>query len=305
MNSDSKEVAAQFQGSDIGNCAGVNSTVALSKTALVHAKCLAEFWECSSITSKWNISSIDAVVQIAAPSSAINPSVVISSASTVGYCDPVIVDTTSSQGSGGRQWSSIKYSLSGGSSSTSAELQRVLDEASKAKLSTLVIPAQLVEKGLVYGISVVVRNFLGMSSSAYKNVLVLNNAIPFVSIAGPSYRTASRSSLFSLSASAYVSLCSGETTVMGLAYKWTVFRDGTPDLSIVSSSSDDSKFRLNPYSLSVSKLYEVKLSVLILATQQESSAVVKAFVQQVLKISSLISITLIIAVSSHAAYPCV
>jgi hypothetical protein len=252
------------------------STLRLTDAAVVKARCEAVIGVCSSYAD-WKTAPTTAVV-IQGPASAVVPSVAISAPSVLGSCDSLALDASGSTGSGGRAWDSVTVTtLSTQGSSVGALSARL------AQITALtpppVLPSALLDKGQTYNFMIKLCNFLGQCGTGSKQVLVLNDTLPSVSLPGPALRMMYRKDALLLASSAFVTECGGGRSSAGLTYRWVVSSNGVQLLSAVSTSKDPSKFLLPTYSLSSGVLYKVSLSVGIAGTSISAEASTQVFVQ--------------------------
>ena len=234
----------------------------LGTEVTVRAKCmstarLCSFYDTVSITS----------VAILAPIKPIKPIISISAPSSIGLCDPYLLDLSSSIGGAGRPYSSIKFKITSTTNSTSA--QKFYDEGYSLSPPTAV-PHGTFPLGLNY-ILVVLCNFLGQCGQASVQLTVTTSVSPVVVINGNAARTVETSSGLLLQADSYVSSCTGENDRRaGLLYSWAVYNDGVRLLDMTSKSIKKQTFKLLPYTLSVDNLYIIHCTVFDPVTSQSS-----------------------------------
>ena len=229
---DNSAVVAQFTG-DLSDCAEPSDNLSLRSSAAIKARCLYyDVAYCvSTLLPAWSAASTSATVLIAAPSSVTVPVVSISSATVIGECDPLLLDISASSGSGGRVWRNLSFvvgsGLSGAVGANVTAIQTFLDAVSAAKPSTVIIPYDMLSKDYTYDFNIQVCNFLGGCGSGRRSVLVLSELLPFTSLPGLPYRTTLRKTTLSVKSNAYISQCDGDTSVLGLAYQWNIYRRPT------------------------------------------------------------------------------
>jgi hypothetical protein len=256
-------------------CASLDSPVSLVQGAVLKARCPLS----SCDTNSWPFAPPSTTVLIAAPASAVVPTVAVSSPTTIGECDSLTLDITSSTGSGGRAWTSSSIRVESASSVNTTALQGFL--SSRYQLSPPTpIPGSLLAKGQAYTFKVTLCNFLGKCGQASKRVLVQATTVPVVSLPGSSLRRSKRSTALSVGSDAYYVECSSAGVVRtGLGFTWTVSTGGVQLLNLDTSSRDPSKLLLPAFSLQANVLYDISLKVTITATQQSATAVLQVFVE--------------------------
>jgi hypothetical protein len=279
---DSSTVRAAVQGAvNSDACVRPGSSLGLVAGAKVKAKCQAagdtgtgnacprySDWATTPLTS----------VKIGAPSSPVSPTVAISAPSVLGSCDSLALDVSGSSGSGGRAWSRSALTVSSTAGVNVTALSAALRGVT-VLTPPPVLPAALFSKGAQYNFQVTLCNFLGQCGTGSKQVLVLNDTVPSVSLPGPSLRTVSRKDGLSLASAAILSTCDGKRTSAGLVYKWSIATNNVQLLTATSTSKDASRYLLAPYALTAGVFYQVTLAVNAAGSAQSSSASVQVYVQ--------------------------
>ena len=280
---DAATVRATIQGTASADaCARPGSELTLSSSAQIKAMC-----QVAGDTSNGNAcpnypnwATVSPAVSLimAAPEVPLTPTVAISAPSVLGGCDGLSLDVSGSSGSGGRTWASSTITVSGVQNTNLTALTSFLSGIT-VLTPPPVIPAGLFAKGTQYNFAVTLCNFLGQCGVGYKQVLVMNDVIPSVTLPGAALRTLSRKDSLNLASSAFVATCDGKKSSTGLAYKWSLSSNGAQLLSTASTSRDASKYLLPAFSLSAGVFYQVSLTVGTTDGTQSSSASVQVFVQ--------------------------
>ena len=280
---DSTSVKVLLQGTPNNDlCARVGSALSLVSSAQIKARCQAvgdtgDGKACSKYSTWATAAAV--TVRIEAPVSPLAPSVSISAPAVLGSCDSLSLDVSGSSGSGGRAWANSSITVSGPANAD------ITTMAARLRQITVLTPppsiaSNLFRKGTQYNFLVTLCNFLGQCGVASKQVLVLNDTLPSVSLPGPALRTVSRKDGLSLASAAFVSTCDGKKSSAGLSYKWSVFNNGVQQLTAVSVSKDNSRFLLPTFTLNAGVFYQVSVSVSAPGNTQASSASVQVFVQR-------------------------
>ena len=246
------------------NCAGVGDMITIQASSELSAECSTAI----SLPCFEYAKALRHSVGIAKPPVPINPVVSISSPSTIGKCDPFVIDLTGSYGSGGRAWASISIASSILSSSGIIDT-KVLDDflLNNYELSPPTpIPASYFVSNVYYNFAATLCNFLGFCSTENHRLLVLDSSGPLVSIPGLSTRVLFRNSSLSLVSNSQINICQNNASVIsysGMTYQWDVYVNDIlqPAISKLSTSRDAATFKLPAYSLQVNT-YEVRLTVL-------------------------------------------
>jgi hypothetical protein len=256
-------------------CIAMGGRISLAPSAQLKALCTSA--NCD--TSAWSVASASAGVNLTAPAVAVVPTVAISSPTTIGECDSLTLDITSSTGSGGRAWASRTIRVESTASVNTTLLQSFLSSRYQQSPPTP-IPSSMLAKGQAYTFKVTLCNFLGKCGQASKRVLVQATTVPVVSLPGGSLRRSKRSTALSVGSEAFYVECSSAAVVRtGLGYTWIVSTAGVQLLNVDTSSRDPSKLLLPAFSLQANVLYDISLKVTITATQQSATAVLQVFVE--------------------------
>ena len=218
-------------------------------------------------------------VSTQSPSNPSSPTVVVSAPSTLGACTNLTLDATGSYGSGGRLYTSVVWTVTTTSTGTAAmsasAIQTYLNTMSTSYQVSqpITVDSSRLPKA-IYSITLVLTNFLGLSSS--KSLIVVQTAdrdIPSLSIIGPLYQTIVASQPLSILSAASISACSSTAAASAVKYTWSVRSSGV-DLSLKSTSVDPSKFSLPAYALSFDKTYVITVTASSRTSSSSTSATV-------------------------------
>ena len=221
-------------------------------------------------------------VGISSGDTPIVPMVSISTATTVGACDDIIIDCSGSSGSGGRDWVSMSWSVQA-KDTTNTELTANLTEfgayLNKFHVTTtrnrITLPKSLEDYDDLHlpdgnrtmpvdqeiNIVLTLTNFLGQSNTGSTTVVVTSDdLIPNVRINGPVQLTRYTDQSLNLFASSYIPNCnssgSGSIVEGGLSasgivvnYAWGTFQDYEFLDTLPSLALNPKNFKLDPYSL--------------------------------------------------------
>lgn len=225
----------------------------------------------ADLCKKWNFAAT-VLVTVTAPSNAMTPIVIIIAPRIIGPCDTYSLDLSNSEGSGGRTWSNVTYSVT--SSGDASAAQSFLNTRRVGNGLPIAVPFGLFPIG-VSNINVNLCNFLNQCGQGSAKLIRTADSAPLVSISGSKLvRTTTAAGLL-LDADSYVSTCSGTFARTNLLYTWAGYKNGVQDFSLVSSSSQFYSYKLKPYSLSVDSLYSIVLTVLDTKTKKSSTDTVQ------------------------------
>ena len=192
------------------------------------------------------------------------PIVALSTASTIGSCEDIVLDPTASSGSGGRPWSKVQWVVSGSGApaADAATVSAYLNSHYNTSTSKVaVVPRRLFTPGGSLTITLLLQNFLGVLSASASAITISSSAsIPRVNIAGSSQVSIYRSDTLQLFASAAAPSC-GNISSLALTYSWRVYIDANYQASIVSKSLNNHVFLLPPNSLKALTKYTIQVTV--------------------------------------------
>lgn len=194
----------------------------------------------------------------------VTPQVSISAPVTIGSCDDVELDISSSSGSGGRRWTSISFSVtSTGSAANTSLVQDYLDSTYNGR-GTVKVPYEYLISGLSYGFSITLCNFFGKCAMLTHQASKLDTIMPAVKIFGSTLRSgAFRPSSLELKGVAGVASCGGTASLSTnstqvVTTEWRVLQNNVEQTDLTSQSSNPTKFKLAPYTLTTGLVYEVQ-----------------------------------------------
>ena len=263
---DNQNIIAYSNGG--GGCVAPGDYLSIVKTAAIKAMCQDSSGICPTHFQWKNCSSNP--VSIRKPLSPTVPIVVITSPRSIGACDNLTIDISSSSGNGGRQWASVSITVEGSPGSSADQLQAFLAERMQSS-SLKHIPHQLITKGFEYSFMVKMCNFLGVCNEASQTVSAIDTSIPLVVIPGAALVTVARNSFLKVQSSVSVSSCLSSSSSASVSYSWSIWTNNSA-AELKSISKDASKFILPPYSLQVKSFYTVTLTASIVGHANSASA---------------------------------
>jgi hypothetical protein len=206
------------------------------------------------------------LLTIAVPDDAQAPDVSLSSSTSVGSCDDIILDPTGSSGAGGRTWHTVLWTVADADTNnpnnTIAEPVETYLNAIYGDGDTLAtIPNEYLTEGYTYAISLTLTNFLTTSSTSSVSVEVTTSSnTPQLSIAGPASLVKYRNQSINLFAVASIPTCAGSVANLGISYDWKVYRGSVYESTITSTSLDPRYFIIEPFVLSGSTDYVIQVT---------------------------------------------
>jgi hypothetical protein len=180
--------------------------------------------ECTLKTSNcpdW-LHSPEQTLAVQAPANALSPSVVLAGPSAIGICDNLTINSGSSSGSGGREFTNYNWTLMVvGDASADDKVAARAALATSDGLQKLFVVGTWLSAGGTFRIRLELTNFLGVTSSAEVMVTKLSLPVPMVEIDGGSFHNAYRSTGLELNAVASAPSCV-ELGSMRIVYSWTI-----------------------------------------------------------------------------------
>ncbi|TYZ58586.1 hypothetical protein PybrP1_011415, partial [[Pythium] brassicae (nom. inval.)] len=223
-------------------------------------------------TALANLTTAATNVTLLAPDSPPVPTVTISGAKSLGTCDDLFLDASTSSGSGGRAMS-FTWLLVGSANTKSAPdaFSAALLNATTRNDMSLQIAAALVDEDASYDISLQVQNFFGMTSSP--RVVTVKKAgmpLPIVSIRGGSKQEVYRAKELTVTAAAANPACiaasdngtaSVATASMNMNFSWIQLSGDLNATEFRSTSPNPRILRLPAQTLRVGVQYVFQIFV--------------------------------------------
>jgi hypothetical protein len=233
--------------------------------------------------SSWN-SNEPQTITLTVPQVVMSPVVTLSIPSEIGPCDDLVVDATSSSGSGGRLWKSVSFVVGGLSPNITVaqDFVALLSTNPSSVRSPVVIPNGILSSGYAYTLEVKLCNFLNGCGSKLKSFVVSSSMnVPVVVLNTRNVITITRNSSLLISGDAYTTVCGGGKSSDSLTYSWSLSLDRILILSsdLRSVSVNPREFKLPSYRLAVGSLYVLKLTVKHSKLMKSSSSSVQVFVK--------------------------
>ncbi|RLN26229.1 hypothetical protein BBJ28_00019123 [Nothophytophthora sp. Chile5] len=208
-------------------------------------------------------------VTITAPDNPPQPQASVSGAKSLGMCDDLFLDGSSSSGSGGRAMTYTWLLTDSMTTSSVDVMTALLTAAATTNNASLKIPAAVLESGGTYSFMLSVRNFFGKTASS--SVLVVTKSglpLPSVSIKGGGLQTVYRANELAVSATATVPSCSSNTSTdtaatasTDMTFTWLQVAGDLTTAQFKSTSPNPRMLKLAPRTLTVGVNYVFRLLV--------------------------------------------
>ncbi|RYG68522.1 hypothetical protein EON64_04980, partial [archaeon] len=189
--------------------------------------------------------------------------------SVLPFYNPLILDFSYSQGSGGRRWLTFSTKVTGSANSSVAKANEyAITNRSDTSIS---FPSHFFEIG-TYKFDTTLCNYVYKCSNVTTVVTVVNYTVPTVVIYGSATKTITRDVQLELYAGA-------NQPENNLFVTWGVVKDGDSTSSVKSVSVETFGFKVVPYSLVANSIYEFTISVLDRSTLESASYTVEVLVE--------------------------
>jgi hypothetical protein len=239
-----------------GTASPLQTVTLVVDTYTVSAVCSSSVTSCKTATST--------TVNVASAASPVSPTVAVTAPTfvSVASCTQVIIDASSSTGSGGRSWSSVTATAS--SANGNATAANILLQSYQVTSPTLLNSGEFTLG--TYTFSVTLCNFLGGCSTGTATVAVIDSGtIPFTTVYGSQSRSTTRNLAFRLTYDSYTTTCSGTVSRSNLVSSLAITR-GTTSVTLSGIQKQPGAYSLPAYAFpaynaSLSNIYTLALSV--------------------------------------------
>ena len=204
------------------------------------------------------------------------PKVVIYTSTAVTSCDDIVLDASSSFGSGGRPFASIFWTVLE-DDVVSNHIISFMNKFNSVN-EPIRVPKSMIT-GMQYSFTLTLTNFMGQRGQSTAVIFVnqSNTANPSITILGASNIVLNAGDQLILSASATASSCLNQS--VSLNYIWSLYPN---TMNLFSISKNPSQYLLPVYSLSPGQSYTVRLTV------QTKSAKLKSLGQSSTQITVIV-----------------
>jgi uncharacterized membrane protein YgcG len=203
-------------------------------------------------------------VTLSAPATPVLPTVLISAPMTLGSCDDLILDVSSSSGSLGRSWQRMAFKVfSTDSNSTKTQVVQNFLNTKYNIFPPTAVSSSLLSTSNSYTVTLTLCNYLLACTSASHQFVVVPYAVASVAFAGASAKTVYRMNATTLTALGNYSQACGTSSASGnslypIGYSWQVTKTSSQAvISVSSGSKDPASFTFAAYSLESLTMYTV------------------------------------------------
>ena len=194
-----------------------------------------------------------------------SPAVIIPSVVAVGpryitSCVPLLIDLSSSEGSGGREWRKISVTITAANGEDTFPLTNYVQQQINNASTHVVVPQGYMDVVGLYNYFFTFCNWLGHCGSTCYQVTVTNTSFSSVTILGPQTRSMNAYDSLTLYSRISPKNC-GNLTTPKLLIMWSVYQNDVTLPTIINESNDSNIFYVNSYSFTPGEMYEVGLSV--------------------------------------------
>ena len=220
------------------------------------------------------------VISPPAAGSLLVPQVSLTSTSRLAACDVIVLDPTGSSGSGGRPWKHVRWSVSGTAPiALQQSIEQFLNNSAGNTDLLVKLPSEYITPQTHYSFTLELTNFLNVTGVKTTKVFRSNEASRLrVSIYGAAHIETLRTRSLELFAEAELPDCISSGAVVSIYYTWRVFVDRDYNPSIVSQSTDQRFFRLDPFMLQPLTTYTVQVAATTAAPSNRNPVQFKASV---------------------------
>eukprot|EP01038_Epipyxis_sp_PR26KG_P009889 gene9889-13302_t len=228
----------------------LNSSITLIEDSGIRAECVT-YLACNN-----RVSAAEKIVYVDKATAPSIPVVRVVGPSLVSSCSNITISFSSSSGAAGRDWLSITFEVTGPSS---ALISNHLNSISNGLFTT--IPNWLLQSGSSYRVDVKLCNFLGVCGMNGISFTVSKlNYLPYIVVAGNQHRSVTINQPITLYSTLHLS-CNNSYFMSQYFYLWTIKSQGF-ELSLSSTISTSSTFKLPSYSLLAGMQYEIVVTVI-------------------------------------------
>ena len=253
---DSDQIIIASFGSISSRAVAVHDDVTLLAFRLKALTCLGSAISCS-------FSDTHSVVTLRSPLNPVRPTIKLSAPAIISICSDLVVDPTSSTGSGGRMWQAVTWEATL-PNATSNKLTQWLNSNYQTTDSFVLIPSHFLTVGVLQ-VKLFLKNIFSMVTVSAVSIKIIS--LPYVSsvsIAGPKFVVLQSSDPLSLFASIKLSSCAigspAQTNATVVLFQWSVYQDGVQLPALTSISFDPMRFRLPGNSFQPLSTYSVKVA---------------------------------------------
>ena len=203
-------------------------------------------------------------VTVLPPAVPLVPTLVLSIASQLGACNDLSIDLSASEGTGGRHWASVVFtviSTNGRDLVNTAAFADYINVNFDYVSNHVTVPRVMLGSE-TYAITVVATNFLGNSASQTASVEVYSDPnLPVVSLLGGLTRTIKALNTLLVEGRAALSNCATSQT---LKYNFTLYNSTGGIIPTLTTNIDPRKYSAPAYYFTVGSTYSIILRVALI-----------------------------------------
>ena len=252
------------------------------KGACYTEQCIDDLFQLSTCRKCPVLTNDEQTITVMPPLVPLLPEVYVVASAVDGACktDALVLDASSSFGSGGRPWKSIVWTVTANTTvENTNSLQNYLNSLNDVSSPISIAHSMLNE--VVYTFTLRLLNFFQSSSgeTSFSSVEVDATStlpIPTITFDSPGFRRVYSYDELSVSVSLTLPSC---LEISEIVYKWRLFKDLSYQSAISSTSPDPQRFILDPYTLEAGLTY----TVYVTASSEVSatgSALLTVFVEE-------------------------
>ena len=231
-------------------------SILVLKSGTLKAKCILDSCE------DWK-SNVESAVTIMSPNRLELPVVHIIGPNSIGPCDDMFFDISTSQGSGGRRWTSVTWSVWALNSNASGIAEYLNSAETSLYTYAIHIPSTLLNKKESYRVVAEMCNFLNACGTGYHSFLVGDvEEVPVVILHTPTEIEGYRHLPITLSGTASIRSCNGSTLSEHIKMSWKLFNttsEMTLDSSIFYTPANPSVIQFPAHFFEVGQAYKLVL----------------------------------------------
>ena len=174
-------------------------------------------------------------VAVRPPFPSVVPAIAIVAPAELGACDDLTLDASGSDGSGGRDWTQVSWSVFSRNPTAGASVAAINARLTAVTSLTVTIPRTILDDDATYHFTASLSNFFGSSGEGTADVMTSGLNLPTLSVQGGTTRTVDRLTAASISARATARGCD-PTVPVPLTYSFD-FVSGPTTVSLASVDS--------------------------------------------------------------------
>ena len=209
----------------------------------------------------WPSNSRSDSITIQRSSIVIIPSVIVIGPEYITSCMDLVIDLSSTSGSGGREWEKVSVTITAATGKHTFAMTNYVKNQISNSSTHVFVPQWLIDTSSSYSFYFNYCNWLGLCGSSSYQVTVTNISFSSVSILGPKIRSMNVYESLTLYSRISPSSCGNSTPSSELLITWSAYRNGVQLPTIINQSNDSNIFYVESYSFLPGESYEIGLIV--------------------------------------------